>query len=53
MDILKDLPSHDKENFSRYSHGIYRVSGPYCRVGHSTVSGPTVEWFTVLSVTLL
>ena len=26
MDILKDLPIHDKDNFSRFSQGCFRVS---------------------------
>ena len=25
MDILKDLPIHDKDNFSRFSQGCFRV----------------------------
>ena len=26
MDILKDLPIHNKDNFSRFSQGCFRVS---------------------------
>jgi len=31
MDILKDLPSRDKENFSRYSQGSFKVSNQWTR----------------------
>lgn len=32
MDILKDLPSYDRENFSKFSQGSFRVRGLVCLV---------------------
>jgi hypothetical protein len=40
MDLLKDLPSYDRENFSRFSQGCWQThqatSKPYIRLKNGT-----------------